>query len=95
MSTTYDFYPGVNLHLANHRNKDAHMDTLMNIIASNVDETRNLFYLKVQFLILYTSDLVKTSKFIIFYQVHDKYYKVSRYWCSKYVVVFRLTSKYW
>ena len=35
----------------------------MNIIASNVDETRNLFYLKVQFLILYTSDLVKTSKF--------------------------------
>ena len=56
------------------------MDTLMDIIASNLDETRHLFYLKVQFLILYTNALVITNIFLICYQVHNKYYKVSRYW---------------
>ena len=30
----------------------------MNIIASNVDETRHLFYLKVKFFVLYTNALV-------------------------------------
>ena len=62
------------------------MDTLMNIIASNVDETRHLFYLKVQFLVLYTNAVVMTNKFIICYQVHNKYYKVNRYGSSNYVL---------
>ena len=80
--------------MANHRNKDAHMDTLMNIIASNLDETRHLFYLKVQFLILYTNALVITNKFIIRYQVHNRYYKVKRYWSQTVSEISKVEQNY-